>query len=70
MTEVKIETPYLFLGYVLHGTQWANGGRGGITVGIKGRSLLANNYTGAHSMKKGDQLEYDFDLFNSIGAEL
>jgi hypothetical protein len=54
---------YVRLGYVLLGKEWANEGKGGITVGIKGRSLLANNYSGAHSMKKGDRLEYDFNLF-------
>jgi len=67
-TKVVIVTRYMtlqhmLLEYVLHGKEWANEGKGGITVGIKGRSLLANNYTGAHGLKKGDRLEYDFDLF-------
>ena len=52
----------LAFGYSLQGRIWENEGKGGITVGVKGRSLLANNYTGQHSMKKGDVLEYDFDL--------
>lgn len=61
-SNVMISTKYRFIGYELLGKEWANEGKGGITAGIKGRSLLANNYTGAHSMKKGDQLEYDFNL--------
>jgi Family of unknown function (DUF6067) len=43
-------------------SSWRNSGRGGITVGIKGRSLLANNYSGARNMKKGDTLYYNFTL--------
>jgi hypothetical protein len=43
-------------------SSWKNGGRGGINVGIKGRSMLANNYSGARDMKKGDTLNYDFTL--------
>lgn len=41
---------------------WSNGGKGGITVGIKGKSMLANNYTGPRAMKKGDVLYYNFSL--------
>lgn len=43
-------------------SSWENGGRGGINVGIKGRSVLANNYSGPRIMKKGDTLNYDFTL--------
>lgn len=42
---------------------WDNKNKGGITVGIKGSSMLANNYTGEHQMKKGDVLYYNFNLF-------
>ncbi|MBS1662105.1 MAG: hypothetical protein JST68_13760 [Bacteroidetes bacterium] len=41
---------------------WANGGKGGMDIGIKGRSMLANNYSGPRSMKKGDTLYYNFTL--------
>jgi len=41
---------------------WANNGNGGIDVGIKGRSMLANNYSGPRQMKKGDMLYYNFNL--------
>jgi len=41
---------------------WGNEGKGGITVGIKGKSMLANNYSGARHLKKGDILYYNFHL--------
>ncbi|HEV2354068.1 MAG TPA: glycoside hydrolase domain-containing protein, partial [Puia sp.] len=41
---------------------WANGDRGGIDVGAKGRAVLANNYSGPREMKKGDTLFYNFNL--------
>ena len=41
---------------------WANEGKGGIDVGIKGSSMLANNYSGPRTMKKGDTLYYNFNL--------
>ncbi|HVU56813.1 MAG TPA: glycoside hydrolase domain-containing protein [Puia sp.] len=43
-------------------TSWGNDGKGGIAVGIKGKSMLANNYSGARHMKKGDILYYNFHL--------
>jgi len=43
-------------------TSWANGDKGGIAVGIKGSSMLANNYTGERSLKKGDVLYFNFTL--------
>jgi hypothetical protein len=43
-------------------SSWANGGNGGIDVGIKGRSMLANNYSGPRQLKKGDTLFYNFNL--------
>jgi hypothetical protein len=41
---------------------WGNGGKGGIEVGIKGASMLANNFSGERLMKKGDTLYYNFNL--------
>lgn len=41
---------------------WANGGKGGMDIGIKGKSMLANNYSGPRAMKKGDTLYYNFNL--------
>lgn len=43
-------------------TSWGNDGKGGISVGLKGKSVLANNYSGARIMKKGDVLYYNFHL--------
>jgi hypothetical protein len=43
-------------------TSWANGGNGGIDIGMKGNSLLANNYSGPRQMRKGDTLYYNFNL--------
>jgi len=41
---------------------WGNGTNGGIDIGEKGKSILADNYSGPRSMKKGDVLYYDFNL--------
>jgi len=43
-------------------SSWDNEGKGGITIGIKGKSMLANNYSGARTMKKGEFLYYNFNL--------
>lgn len=43
-------------------TSWGNDNKGGITVGIKGASMLANNYSGERSMQAGDSLFYNFTL--------
>ena len=51
------------LQYTLRKGAWDNKSKGGVTVGIKGSSMLANNYTADHDMKKGDVLNYDFTLF-------
>jgi hypothetical protein len=54
-------------------TSWANSDKGGITVGIKGSSMLANNYTGERSLKKGDVLYFNFTLlitpFHTINTD-
>ncbi|MHA4806604.1 glycoside hydrolase domain-containing protein [Flavitalea flava] len=43
-------------------SSWGNDGKGGIGIGIKGSSMLANNYSGSRKMKKGDTLFYNFTL--------
>ena len=54
-------------------SSWANGGNGGIDIGIKGRSMLASNYSGPRSMRKGDTLYYNFNLlitpFHTINTD-
>ena len=41
---------------------WGNDNKGGIQINVKGSSMLADSYTGARSMKKGDVLYYNFNL--------
>ncbi|MCX2432698.1 glycoside hydrolase domain-containing protein [Pedobacter sp. GR22-10] len=41
---------------------WGNDNKGGIQINIKGSSMLADSFTGARSMKKGDVLYYNFNL--------
>lgn len=41
---------------------WGNENKGGIQINIKGSSMLADNFTGARSMMKGDVLYYNFNL--------
>jgi len=41
---------------------WGNDGKGGIAVGVKGKNVLANNYSGPRQLKKGDILYYNFNL--------
>ncbi len=41
---------------------WINDNQGGITVGVKGSSMLANIYSGPVGMKKDDIYYYNFDL--------
>ncbi len=54
-------------------TSWGNQNKGGVTIGIKGSSMLANNYTGERKMKKGDVLYYNFTLlitpFHTINTD-
>ena len=54
-------------------SSWANDGKGGIDVGIKGRSMLVNNYSGARHLSKGDTLFYNFNLlitpFHTINTD-
>jgi len=48
--------------YVLDKGDWNNNGKGGVTVGIKGSSMLANNYTNDFELKKGELRHYNFQL--------
>jgi hypothetical protein len=41
---------------------WGNEEKGGIQINVKGSSMLADNFTGARSMKKDDVLYYNFNL--------
>ncbi|WP_026310071.1 glycoside hydrolase domain-containing protein [Niabella aurantiaca] len=41
---------------------WGNGQKGGITIAQKGKSILADNYTGPRHLKKGDTLYFNFNL--------
>jgi len=54
-------------------TSWGNENKGGVSIGIKGSSMLANNYTGERKMKKGDVLYYNFTLlitpFHTINTD-
>lgn len=50
------------LRYSLERGPWNNEGKGGIIIGIKGKSMLVNNYSGPLHMQKGKSLQYDFDL--------
>lgn len=43
-------------------TSWGNGNKGGIKIAKNGTTVTANNYSGPHSMKKGDTLYYNFTL--------
>ena len=54
-------------------TSWGNGTNGGINIGEKGNSVLADNYSGERAMKKGDSLFYNFTLlitpFHTINTD-
>ncbi len=41
---------------------WGNEGKGGIWIGLKGKSVLADNFSGKLTMKKGEVLYYNFTL--------
>jgi hypothetical protein len=61
--KVWIGTAKTGLQYTLGGgADWANEGKGGVGIGIKGKSMLANNYTGPRSLKKGEFLYFIFNL--------
>ncbi len=41
---------------------WGNAGKGGVDVTEKKREVLVNAYSGSRQLKKGDVLNYDFEL--------
>lgn len=43
-------------------SSWGNDNKGGVNIGIKGSSMLVNNYTGERELKKGEVLYYNFTL--------
>ena len=43
-------------------SSWGNQNKGGVTVGIKGSSMLVNNYTGERDLKKGEVVYFNFTL--------
>jgi hypothetical protein len=66
--QVWIGTPATGLQYTLAGApEWTNQGKGGIDIGIKGKSMLANNYSGPRHLQKGDTLRYSFILLITPG---
>jgi len=48
--------------YILEKGDWNNEGKGGVTVAIKGGSMLANNYTNDFELKRGEVRHYNFQL--------
>ena len=52
---------------------WGNGSKGGIDISTSNGIVLANNYSGERSLKKGDVLFYNFNLlitpFHPINTE-
>ncbi len=43
-------------------SSWGNANKGGITIALKGKSVLVNSYSGERKMKQGDVLYYNFTL--------
>lgn len=41
---------------------WSNNGKGGIWVALKGKSILADNYSGKRSMQQGEVVYYNFSM--------
>lgn len=41
---------------------WSNNTQGGIHIEQKGKAILADNYSGAQYLKKGDVLYYNFEM--------
>jgi hypothetical protein len=52
---------------------WGNGNKGGIDIFKKGSSVLVNAYSGERTMKKGEELYYNFTLlltpFHALNTE-
>jgi hypothetical protein len=47
---------------------WANHGQGGYTVAKKGSAILMDGYSGTHQLKKGEILDYSFELKLNSGT--
>jgi len=43
-------------------SSWGNANKGGISIALKGKSVLVNSYSGERKMKQGDVLYYNFTL--------
>ena len=54
-------------------SSWGNDNKGGIIISKKENGVVANNYSGERTMKKGDELYYDFTLlitpFHTINTD-
>lgn len=57
-----LNTNFYLLKPLVLPSSWGNGTGGGIHIGEEGKAILANNYSGARSMKKGEVLYYNFHL--------
>ncbi|SFP71642.1 glycoside hydrolase domain-containing protein [Parafilimonas terrae] len=57
-----LNTNFYLLKPLLLPASWGNDDKGGIDVFQKGEAVLANNYSGARTMKQGDTLYYNFNL--------
>jgi Family of unknown function (DUF6067) len=63
LQKIRIGTLQTGLQYAVAGMpDWTNHGKGGIDVGVKGRSMLANIYSGPRALKKGEYLYFVFSL--------
>ena len=57
-----LNTNFYLLKPLLLPTSWGNGTNGGINISEKENAVVADNYSGERSMKKGDVLYYNFNL--------
>ncbi len=57
-----LNTNFYLLKPLLLPSSWGNGTSGGIDVAENGSAIIADNYTGERSMKKGDVLYFNFNL--------
>ncbi len=57
-----LNTNFYLLKPLLLPASWGNGTNGGINISEKDNAVVADNYSGERSMKKGDVLYYNFNL--------
>ncbi|MGH2565889.1 MAG: glycoside hydrolase domain-containing protein, partial [Ginsengibacter sp.] len=57
-----LNTNFYLLKPLLLPTSWGNGTKSGINISEKENAVVADNYSGERSMKKGDVLYYNFNL--------